>query len=138
MQEQQIAIKIKKAAGDNYEVVVNDVTVDKRLTMLWLFEETSPDKFFLSPEKVLPSESFNEMSNLDTFWGRQRIDKPMVTAALKVCLMTYNENLTEEDGREKINDDTWCVMQPDGETLYLGFRGTKPGSCSMVRVRLGL
>ena len=122
LQEQQIAIKINKV-GDDYEVSVNGKRVDKRLTMLWLFEETAPnsEKFAQSFEKVLPSESFNDSSTLDTFWGRHKIDKPTVTGALKVCHRTYDE---KDSAREEINEDTWCIMQPDQDTLYVGFRGT--------------
>ena len=121
--EEEIAINIKKIGDNRYEVMVNNKPVDKRLTMIWLFEETSPGKFVQSkkpflPKPVLPSDG----SNVDTFW--QRIEKSMVTTALNVCHMTYNDKLKEEDGRVEINNDTWCVMKSCGETLYLGFRGT--------------
>ena len=84
LQEQQIPVTIKKTEGD-YDVLVNGDPVDKRLTMLWLFEEDSPGsgKFVQSLDKVLPQMWFDEQSNLDTFWQREKIDKATVTASLR-------------------------------------------------------
>ena len=98
--------------------------------MIWLFEKDR-GRFFQSLDPVLPSHS--EVTG--TFWGSHNLTGDMVEEALSVCQETYegsHDNPQQPAGEWQRGNlqsrflcgGTRCVKRLEGETLYIGFRGS--------------